>query len=88
MQPVDSATLITGVGIDGDKHAQGSSLRQVLIVDKEALDAVSVDPGTIKENLTVEGLQVMALPPRNPRADWLRSDARDHEDLRAVLPDG
>jgi len=63
MRPVDSATLITGVGIDGDKHAQAASLRQVLVVDKEALDAVGVDPGTIKENLTVEGLQVMALPP-------------------------
>jgi MOSC domain-containing protein YiiM len=62
MEPVTSAALITGVGIDGDKHAQAASLRQVLIVDKEALDAVGVDPGTIKENVTVEGLDVMSLP--------------------------
>jgi MOSC domain-containing protein YiiM len=34
----------------------------VLLADKEALDQVGVDPGTIKENLTVEGLDVMSLP--------------------------
>jgi MOSC domain-containing protein YiiM len=62
MEPVRSATLITGVGIDGDKHAQAASLRQVLIVDREVLDAVGVDAGTIKENITVEGLDVMSLP--------------------------
>jgi MOSC domain-containing protein YiiM len=62
MQPVPSATLITGVGLDGDKHAEPKSNRQVLLADKEALDAVGVTPGTIKENLTVEGLNVMGLP--------------------------
>ena len=62
MQPVSAATLVTGVGLEGDKHASASSLRQVLLVDKEVLDAVGVAPGTIKENITVQGLDVMALP--------------------------
>ena len=62
MQPVPSATLVTGVGLDGDKHAEPKSNRQVLLADKEALDAVEGTPGTIKENLTVEGLNVMGLP--------------------------
>jgi MOSC domain-containing protein YiiM len=62
MRPVPSATLISGLGIQGDKHAVAVSHRQVLLADKEALDAVAVTPGTIKENLTVEGLNVMALP--------------------------
>jgi len=62
MQLVSSATLITGVGLDGDKHAEAKSNRQLLLADKEALDAVGVTPGTIKENLTVEGLNVMGLP--------------------------
>lgn len=61
MQPVDQATLITGVGLEGDKHAAPASLRQVLLADREALDEVAVAPGTIKENLTVEGLNVMGL---------------------------
>jgi MOSC domain-containing protein YiiM len=63
MQTVPSATLITGLGLEGDKHASAPSLRQVLLADKEALDAVGVTPGTIKENLTVEGLDVMRIPP-------------------------
>jgi MOSC domain-containing protein YiiM len=63
MRPVSTATLITGVGLEGDKHAGGAPDRQVLLADKEALEAVKVQPGIIKENLTVEGLDVMALPP-------------------------
>ena len=62
MKLVRSATLIEGLGIDGDKHASAESKRQVLLADKEALDAVGVLPGTIKENVTVEGVDVMQLP--------------------------
>jgi hypothetical protein len=62
MELVPTATLITGVGLDGDKHARAASDRQVLLADKEALDSVGVLPGTIKENVTVEGLNVMQLP--------------------------
>lgn len=60
---VRAATLETGVGINGDKHAEAASRRQVLLADKESLEALDVAPGTIKENLTVEGLEVMALEP-------------------------
>ena len=59
---IDQPTLIEGLGIDGDKHASAESKRQVLLADKEALDAVGVLPGTIKENVTVEGVDVMRLP--------------------------
>jgi MOSC domain-containing protein YiiM len=62
MRPVQAATLISGLGIEGDKHAVAVSHRQVLLADQEALDEVGVEPGTIKENLTVEGLHVMGLP--------------------------
>jgi MOSC domain-containing protein YiiM len=62
MRLVPTATLITGLGIEGDKHAVATSHRQVLLADQEALDEVGVEPGTIKENLTVEGLHVMGLP--------------------------
>ena len=62
MQLVPSANLIADLGIEGDKHASAASKRQVLLADKEALDAVGVLPGTIKENVTVEGVDVMSLP--------------------------
>ncbi len=61
MQLVASANLIADLGIEGDKHASAASKRQVLLADKEALDAVGVLPGTIKENVTVEGVDVMTL---------------------------
>jgi MOSC domain-containing protein YiiM len=63
MRPVPTANLISGLGIEGDKHAVSTSDRQVLLADQEALDEVGVEPGMIKENLTVEGLHVMGLPP-------------------------
>jgi MOSC domain-containing protein YiiM len=62
MQLVTTANLVTDLGIEGDKHASAASKRQVLLADKEALDAVGVLPGTIKENVTVEGVDVMSLP--------------------------
>jgi MOSC domain-containing protein YiiM len=62
MQLVPSANLVEGLGIEGDKHASAASKRQVLLADKEALDAVGVLPGTIKENVTLEGVDVMQLP--------------------------
>src|ERR1700694_3012053 len=62
MQRVRSANVLEGLGIEGDKHAKAASDRQVLLADQEALDEVGVGPGTIKENLTVEGLHVMGLP--------------------------
>ena len=62
MQLVRSANLVEDLGIEGDKHANAASRRQVLLADKEALDAVGVLPGTIKENVTVEGVDVMQLP--------------------------
>lgn len=62
MQLVATANLVEGLGIEGDKHAAAASKRQVLLADKEALDAVGVLPGTIKENVTVEGVNVMQLP--------------------------
>ena len=62
MQLVATANLVADLGIEGDKHASATSKRQVLLADKEALDAVGVLPGTIKENVTVEGVDVMRLP--------------------------
>lgn len=62
MEYVTGARVIAGLGLEGDKHAVATSNRQVLLADREALDEVGVAPGIIKENLTVEGLNVMGLP--------------------------
>jgi MOSC domain-containing protein YiiM len=52
-----------GLGLRGDHHARSASARQVLLADSEDLDELELLPGTIKENLTVEGLRVMRLEP-------------------------
>ena len=63
MRLVPSATLLAGVGLEGDKHAGAVSKRQVLLADREDLDALHLEAGTIKENVTVVGLAVMKLEP-------------------------
>ncbi len=62
MKPVSAARLIPDRGLEGDRHARAGSRRQVLLADRETLDALEVRPGQIRENLTTEGIAVQALP--------------------------
>src|SRR6186713_463478 len=52
---------IAGQGFEGCAHANPPK-REVLFVSKEHLDAVDVEPGAIRENLTVEGDDVERWP--------------------------
>ena len=45
---------IAGRGLEGCAHANPPK-REVLFVSKEHLDSVDVEPGAIRENITVEG---------------------------------
>lgn len=66
MRGVESARFIAGVGIEDDRHATPRSERQgyqVLLMDKETLDALGLPPGDIKENVTTVGVDVNALQP-------------------------
>ena len=48
---------VAGHGFEGCAHANPPK-REVLFVSKEHLDSVGVDPGAVRENLTVEGEDV------------------------------
>lgn len=48
-------------GLDGCAHANPPR-REVLLVSKEHLDALGLEPGTIRENVTVEGADVQSWP--------------------------
>jgi MOSC domain-containing protein YiiM len=48
-------------GFDGCAHGN-PPLREVLLASKDHLDAVGVDPGAIRENVTVEGADVQSWP--------------------------
>jgi MOSC domain-containing protein YiiM len=50
-----------GEGLEGCAHAN-PPMREVLFVSADHLDSVGVDPGAIRENLTVEGADVQGWP--------------------------
>jgi MOSC domain-containing protein YiiM len=54
--PVQEATVLSGLGIEGDRSAYEGNLRQVLLLDKETLDEFGLVPGQVKENITTTGI--------------------------------
>ncbi len=52
---------IESQGLEGCAHANPPR-REVLLASKEHLDAVGVEPGAIRENVTVEGADVHSWP--------------------------
>ena len=56
--PVQEANAISGLGLEGDRSAYEGNQRQVLLVDKKILDDAGLNPGQIKENITVSGLDL------------------------------
>ena len=52
---------IAGQGLEGCAHANPPK-REVLFVSAEHLESVGVEPGAIRENLTVEGTDVEQWP--------------------------
>jgi MOSC domain-containing protein YiiM len=62
MASLDRSELVDG-GIPGDAHFAPGSLRQLLLIESETLSGLGVDPGTVKENLTLAGVSLMDLRP-------------------------
>jgi len=56
--PVEEATTISAHGLEGDRSCNVRNARQVLVMDKETLDHYGLQPGQIKENITVTGLNL------------------------------
>jgi MOSC domain-containing protein YiiM len=56
--PVESARAISAEGLEGDRSRNPRNLRQVLVMDKETLDKYGLQPGQIKENITVTGMDL------------------------------
>jgi MOSC domain-containing protein YiiM len=60
MEELASAEVVKNAGLQGCAHARGGK-RQVLLVDAETLGAFQLEPGTTRENVTTEGLNVNGL---------------------------
>jgi MOSC domain-containing protein YiiM len=64
MEETEEARVITNVGLEGCAHARpGGGPRQVLLMDRETLEAMDLRPGVVRENITTEGIDVNSLAP-------------------------
>ncbi len=62
MESLESASIVADRGVEGCAHGRPGSKRQLLLVDRETLDAMNLRPGIIRENITTEGINVNGLP--------------------------
>lgn len=60
-EPRTSVTAIADHGLEGCAHANPPR-REVLLASKQHLDLLHVQPGAIRENVTVEGVDVHEWP--------------------------
>lgn len=61
MEELREARIVADFGIEGCAHARPGTGRQVLLVDRETLDAMELPPGILRENITTSGLNVHSL---------------------------
>ena len=62
MEDLPEARILADFGVEGCAHARPGSGRQVLLVDRETLEAMELRPGILRENITTDGLNVNSLP--------------------------
>ena len=61
MKPVPSVAAIADYGLQEDANA-GRTRRQVLIIEREALDEFRLPIGDVRENITTQGIQLAGMP--------------------------
>jgi MOSC domain-containing protein YiiM len=61
MEELSEVRAVGDSGFVGCAHARPGRKRQVLLVDRETLEAMDLQPGIIRENVTTDGLNVNSL---------------------------
>jgi MOSC domain-containing protein YiiM len=61
VEELSEVRALGDVGFEGCAHARPGGKRQILLVDRETLEAMDLRPGVIRENVTTEGLNVNGL---------------------------
>ena len=61
MAELDCIEVLQDRGFANCLHGRPGSKRQLLLVDQETLDAMDLQPGIIRENITTAGLNVNGL---------------------------
>src|ERR1700694_6344280 len=61
MEELEYVPVVANAGFERCAHARRGGKRQVLLVDRETLEAMNLRPGIIRENITTDGLNVNSL---------------------------
>jgi MOSC domain-containing protein YiiM len=61
MEELSEVRALDDTGLEGCVHGRPGRKRQVLLVDRETLEAMDLRPGVIRENITTDGLNVNSL---------------------------
>ena len=61
MEELAEVRAVGDTGFEGCAHGRPGGPRQVLLVDRETLEAMDLQPGIIRENITTDGLNVNSL---------------------------
>ena len=61
MEELQEVRALADFGLEACAHAHPGGDRQVLLVDRETLEALGLRPGVLFENITTEGLNVNGL---------------------------
>ena len=61
LEELSEVRAVGNSGFEGCAHARHGRTRQVLLVDRETLQAMDLQPGIIRENITTDGLNVNSL---------------------------
>lgn len=67
-EPIGEGLLVKGEGLAGDAHADTATHRQISLLAMESIEkmrklGLDLKPGDFAENLTTEGIDLVALPP-------------------------
>ncbi len=61
MEELSEVRAVGNIGFEGCAHGRPGGPRQVLLVDRETLEAMDLQPGIIRENITTDSLNVNSL---------------------------
>lgn len=84
MREVDEAMAATGLGLEGDRYASGSGKRGITLIQAEHLPVIAalagmdrVQPATLRRNVVVSGLPLVALKGRRFRVGEVLLEGTD-----------
>lgn len=84
MHEVEQATAHAGIGLDGDRYTSGSGKRGITLIQAEHLPVIArlaglgtIAPATLRRNVVVSGIPVIALKGRRFRIGELVLEGTD-----------